>query len=201
MGNSFDDNQVLIKHLKKGDEKAYSYLLNNYHHRLCVYAHCLINDKDMAEDIVQNVFIRVWEKRNNLKTNFSIKSFLYKSVYNEFIDQNRKRKSVTFLEKKYIDALNTIVKEDTDVLEKLFNLVQKEIQALPPKCKMIFLLSKKEGLSNIEIAEHLDLSIKTIESHITKAFSIIREKLDSKVDVQTFLFLLFRTKGIKTTLH
>lgn len=191
MKNDFEDNTVLINQLKRGNEKAYSFLLNCYHHRLCVYANSLINDKSVAEDIVQNVFVRIWEKRKNLKTHFSIKSFLYRSVYNEFIDQNRKRKSVTALEKKYIDALGNIVKEDNDALEKLFSMVQKEIQKLPPKCRMIFLLSKKEGLSNIEIAEHLDLSIKTIESHITKAFSILRKKVNDKVEMHTFLFLLF----------
>ncbi|PCJ91967.1 MAG: RNA polymerase sigma-70 factor [Flavobacteriaceae bacterium] len=197
MKRDFEDNTVLIKQLKKGNEKAYSHLLNCYHHRLCVYADSLINDKDVAEDIVQNVFVRIWEKRNNLKTDFSIKSFLYKSVFNEFIDQNRKRKSVTALEKKYIDALDSIVKEDNAALEKLFLMVQKEIQTLPPKCRMIFLLSKKEGLSNIEIAEHLDLSIKTIESHITKAFSILRKKVNGKTEMQTFFFLLFRTNTLR----
>lgn len=188
----FTNNIILIRQLKKGNEKAYSFLLNYHHHPLCVYADSLIKDKGLAEDIVQNVFVRVWEKRGNLKEKFSIKSFLYKSVYNEFIDQNRKQRFVTTLEKKYIEALSDIVKEDTDVLDKLFSKVQKEIHKLPPKCKVIFLMSKKEGLSNVEIAEHLNLSIKTIESHITKAFRILREKVAYKMEMETYLFILFK---------
>ena len=191
MQRNFEENANLIFHLKKGNEQAYSYLVNCYNHRLCVYANSLINDKSLAEDIVQNVFIKTWEKRKFLITDFSIQSFLYKSVYNEYIDQYRKNRSVTLLEKKYIEALDTIVEEDYSVLEKLYIFVQKEVQNLPPKCKNIFLLSKQEGLSNIEISEHLNVSIKTVESHITKAFCLIRERVDLKVSTSTVFFLLF----------
>ena len=122
-----------------------------------------------------------------------LKSYLYKSVYNEFIDQYRKQKTVVTLEKKYIDALTYIVEEeDEKSLERLMKIVKKEIENLPPKCKQIFLLSKEEGLTNIEIAEHLNVSIKSVEAHITKAFKILRSTLSHKVD--GVLFLLF---GIK----
>ncbi|WP_456420407.1 RNA polymerase sigma factor [Lutibacter sp.] len=191
MKRNFEENANLIFHLKKGNEQAYSFLVNYYNHRLCVYANSLINDKSLAEDIVQNVFIKTWEKRKFLIEDFSIRSFLYKSVYNEYIDQYRKSRSVTLLEKKYIEALDTIVEEDYSVLEKLYIMVQKEVQNLPPKCKNIFLLSKQEGLSNIEISEYLNVSIKTVESHITKAFCLIRERVDVKIRTITAFFLLF----------
>jgi RNA polymerase sigma-19 factor, ECF subfamily len=191
MKSNFEENANLIFHLKKGNEQAYSFLVNCYNHRLCVYANSLINDKSLAEDIVQNVFIKTWEKRKFLIADFSIQSFLYKSVYNEYIDQYRKNRSVTLLEKKYIEALDTIVEEDYSVLEKLYIMVQKEVQNLPPKCKNIFLLSKQEGLSNNEISEHLNVSIKTVEYHITKAFCLIRERVDLKISTATVFFLLF----------
>ena len=174
---------------KNGDEKAYEYLVDTYHHRLCVYANSLVNDHDHAEDIVQNVFIRTWERRHNLKSNFTIKSFLYKSVHNEFIDQYRKKKSVTALEKKYIEELERFTEKDEVFFERLLNLVQREIQNLPPKCRKIFLMSKQEGFTNVEIAEQLNVSIKTIEYHITKAFAILRQKANK--DMEPVLFLLF----------
>ncbi|AYN69709.1 RNA polymerase sigma-70 factor [Euzebyella marina] len=185
----FNDNTLLIQNLKNGDEKAYEYLVDNYHHRLCVYANSLVNDHDHAEDIVQNVFIRTWERRHNLKSNFTIKSFLYKSVHNEFIDQYRKKKSVTALEKKYIEELERFTEKDEVFFERLLNLVQREIQNLPPKCRKIFLMSKQEGFTNVEIAEQLNVSIKTIEYHITKAFAILRQKANK--DMEPVLFLLF----------
>ena len=183
----------LIKSLKKGDEFGYTHLVKTYHHKLCVYAVSLTNNDDSAEDIVQNVFMSIWRNRGKLKEEFVLKSYLYKSVYNEFIDQYRKQKTVVTLEKKYIDALTYIVEEeDEKSLERLMKIVKKEIENLPPKCKQIFLLSKEEGLTNIEIAEHLNVSLKSVEAHITKAFKILRSTLSHKVE--GVLFLLF---GIK----
>ena len=103
MDLNFINDLDLINALKKGDSKAYTFLVNNYHHRLCVYAFTLSNDHDLSEDIVQNVFMSVWKNKHKLKDDFTIKSYLYKSVYNEFIDQYRKQKSVLALEKKHID--------------------------------------------------------------------------------------------------
>lgn len=189
----YNDNDILIESLKNGDEKAYNYLIDTYHNKLCVYANSLVKNVYSAEDIVQNVFIKVWEQRTRLKTNHAIKSFLYKLVYNEFIDLYRKNQSLFSLEKSYYDALNSIVLEDdSESLQRVINVVDKEIQNLPPKCKEVFILSKKEGLTNIEIAEHLDVSIKTVEAQITKAFSILRSSLDEKI--KNFLFLLFSKK-------
>lgn len=183
----------LIKSLKKGDEIGYTYLVKTYHHKLCVYALSLSNNDDSAEDIVQNVFMSIWKNRFKLKEEFVLKSYLYKSVYNEFIDQYRKQKTVLTLEKKYIDALTYIVEEeDEKSLDGLMKLVKKEIESLPTKCKQTFLLSKEEGLTNIEIAEHLNVSIKSVEAHITKAYSILRKVLGDKIE--GILFLLF---GIK----
>jgi len=93
-----------------------------------------------------------------------------------------------------MDALSFIVEEeDEKSLERLIKLVKKEIQNLPPKCKQIFLLSKYEGLTNIEIAEYLNISTKSVEGHITKAFSILRKTLGDKVNA--LLFLLFSVKN------
>jgi RNA polymerase sigma-70 factor (family 1) len=186
----YTDNDVLIESLINGDETAYIYLIDSYHHKLCVYANSLVKNTYSAEDIVQNVFLKIWEQRTRLKSNHSIKSFLYKLVYNEFIDLYRKNQSLFSLEKKYYEALNSVVLEDDpDSFQRILNVVNKEIQSLPPKCKEVFILSKKEGLTNIEIAEHLDVSIKTVEAQITKAFSILRSSLEEKVN--NFLFLLF----------
>lgn len=189
MATSYSNQAIFIAALKKGEAKAYTYLVDRYHHPLCVYASGLTQDDDLAEDIVQNVFIRIWKKRDQLKDTFSIKGFLYKSVYNEFIDMYRKRKPVFALEKKYIDALSTLVEEDEGSLERLIALMKVEIQNLPPKCKQTFLLSKEEGLTNVEIAAYMNISIKSVEAHITRAFSILRKSIGEKM--HGILFLLF----------
>lgn len=191
MKEVYSDNIQLIHALKTGNPKAYTFLVNTYHHKLCIYAYSFTHDHNLAEDIVQNVFMCIWNKRENLKEDFALIGFLYKSVYNEFIDQYRSQKSVYPLEKKYIDALNDIVEnEDEHSLDRVIKLVKREIQNLPPKCKEIFLLSKEEGLTNIEIAEYKNVSIKSVEAHITKAYSILRNSLGQSANI--YLFLSFR---------
>ena len=190
MRGNFESQSVLIEGLKQGNEGAYEYLVEHYHNRLCVYAHSLIRDDLMAEDIVQSVFVQVWEKRHKLKHDFSLENYLYKSVHNKFIDQYRKGKAVMALEKKYIEALELAVEEKDELQEqKILGILYNAIYELPPKCQQIFLMSKKEGLTNIEISEYLNVSKKTVEGQITKAFGILREKLGKKYE--TILMLIF----------
>lgn len=186
----FSINSVLIDQLEKGNEKAFAYLVESYNHRLCVYANSLVNDPIKSQDIVQNVFIKTWEKRQSLRNNLSLKGFMYRSVHNEFIDQYRSSKSLMAIEKMYMDTLLQFEMEpEPQGTEEIMEKVMAVINDLPPKCKQIFLLSKKEGLDNIEIAEYLEISRKTVENQITKAFGILREKLGKKY--QSVLLLIF----------
>lgn len=184
-----NNNFFLAKQLISGNTKAYDHLMNLYYKNLCSYAYTLINDHAKAEDIVQNVFVEIWLGRKKINPNFSIKNYLFKSVYNEFIDHYRKNKPVIYLEKKYLEAVDIVNEKEYENFDDLMKLVNSEIEKLPKKCREVFLLNKKEGLTHIEIAEYLDISIKTVEGHITRAFKILGEKLQDKLD--TFLFLLF----------
>ncbi|PCH53726.1 MAG: RNA polymerase sigma-70 factor [Flavobacteriaceae bacterium] len=144
------------------------------------------------EDIVQEVFLRTWEYRRKLKKDQSINGFLYKTVYNEFINLYHKKQAIMVLEKTYVATLNKIIEETNEVdLDKKTGIISQEIENLPKKCRQTFLLSKKDGLTNIEIAEYLNVSIKSVEAHITKAYSILRKKVNSKI--KTILFLLFKS--------
>lgn len=194
MKGNFEVRTTLIEGLKKGDEAAYAYLVERYHQRLCVYANSLIRNDLMAEDIVQNVFVQIWEKRKWLNPDFSIENYLYKSVHNKFIDQYRKGKSVMALEIKYINTLESVIEEnDESHLHNLMVLLSTAIQELPPKCQQIFIMSKREGLTNIEISEYLNISIKTVEGQITKAFGILRKKMGAKYE--TILMIVFEANN------
>ena len=159
------------------------------HHILCTYAFGLVGDYDLTEDIVQNVFIEIWKQRKQLRDDINLKKYLYKCIYNGFIDHYRKQRPVFSLEKMHIDTLNVFVQEEPEnSMERLITLVKREIEKLPPKCKQTFLLSKQDGLTNIEIAEYLNISTKSVEGHITKAFSILRKSLGTKVSGILFMF-------------
>jgi RNA polymerase sigma-70 factor (ECF subfamily) len=145
-------------------------------------------DSAESEDIVQNVFVKIWTRRNKLNENISIKSYLYKSVYNEFIDYYRKNKPLVPLDEKYIKEIDSFLEEDEMSLQKAIIKLNEAIDKLPSKCREIFILSKKEGLSNDEISKHLNISIKTVEGHITRSFKTLNHLLNDKMDTLFFIF-------------
>jgi RNA polymerase sigma-70 factor (family 1) len=190
MRDKFKEDKILIEYLKKGDEQAYTYLTNKYFHLLCVFANSLVRNNFQSEDIVQNVLLNIWKKKSKLNDDINIKNFLLRSVKNEFIDQYRKKKSTHALEKIYIETLDfAIDKNEYETIERMAKILKLEIQNLPPKCKEIFILSKQEGLTNLEISEYLKINIKTVEAQITKAFRIIRTKIDGNIDALLFYIL------------
>jgi len=192
-----DDNTFLIRRLQKGDEKAYVYLVDLYNRRLFGYALSLTNDHTFAEDILQNVFLKTWEKRKNLNVHTSLQNYLYKSVYNEFINAYKKNRSTMILEHKYFEGLEKAANTHSNQsFEGIIAEITKEIQNLPPKCRQIFILSKKEGLTNIEISEYLNVSIKTVEAQITKAFGVLREKLGKKYKMIMLIIFDSQIKGL-----
>lgn len=183
---------LFVEKLKKGDYNAYTLLMNNYYKNLCGYANLFTKDPSMSEDIVQNVFVKLWVYRKKIDPNIPIKRYLHKSVYNEFIDQYRKNKSVISLEEKHLRTINTIIDDNSFDIEKLMTRVNNEIEKLPEKCKKVFILNKKEGLTHDEIAEYLQISKKTVEGHITRAFKILNQKLGKKI--KSILIILFDFK-------
>lgn len=190
MNRKFENSIFFIESLKLGDEKAYSYLVDKYDKQLFVYALSLAKDVALAQDIVQNVFLNVWIYREKLNSESSIKNFLYTSTFNNFTKQYWKNQSSKNLRDKYAQALNEVVEEtDEETIKKLMKIVTEEIDSLPRKCKEVFLLSKKDGLTNIEISEYLNISLKTVESHISKAYMIIRERIGNKI--QCVLLMIF----------
>ena len=183
---------LFVEKLKKGDYDAYTLLMNDYYKNLCGYANLFTKDPTKSEDIFQNVFVKLWVYRKNIDSNIPIKRYLQKSVYNEFIDQYRKNKSVISMEEKHLKAINTIIDDDSLNIEKLMVRVNKEIEKLPEKCKRVFILNKKEGLTHNEIAEYLQISKKTVEGHITRAFKILNRKLGNEIKSILFILLDFK---------
>tara|TARA_R110002050_G_scaffold14376_16_gene45446 strand:+ start:2685 stop:3278 length:594 start_codon:yes stop_codon:yes gene_type:complete len=192
-----EDYTFLLKRLNKGDQKAFVFLIDKFNGRLFGYALSLTHDHAQAEDILQNVFLKTWEKRKKLGIHSSLQNFLFKSVYNEFINLYKKNRSTMILEQKYFESLEKAVHiHDDQSFEVIIAQITKEIQNLPPKCQQIFVLSKKEGLTNIEISEYLNVSIKTVEAQITKAFGILRKKLSNRFDLIMFLIFGSKTKRL-----
>lgn len=190
----YNNEKLLLKGLILGEEKAYAFLVDHYNQRLFGYALTLANDYGMAEDIIQNVFFAVWKRRKKLFIQSSLQNYLFKSVYNEFVNQYKKNRSTMVLERIYFDSLERSVQTYNEPsLEKALKLIMEEIQNLPPKCKQVFLLSRREGLTNMEISDYLNISVKTVEAQITKSFKVLRKNSCNKL--KPILFILIRLDG------
>ena len=190
MTNADRNTVVLVGQLIAGEEKAFEQVMETYYKKLLIYAYSFTNDYPQAQDIVQNVFLRLWERRQNINIRESFQGLLYKSVYNEYIDDYRRKKSSIIINEAYKLALNYAV-EDTNyqLVEDKIALIKKEVEHLPPRCKQIFLLSKQDGLTNSEIATYLDISIKTVEYQIAQAYRVIRTK--TEVQIKKLAMILF----------
>ena len=165
------DNHAITK-------KAFTTLFDTYYVPLCNYIYSLTKDRQQAEDIVQDTMFIVWESRNNIQSNLSIKNYLYKIAYNKFIDTYRGNKvHLSYVDEVKKTALDYFIDKEEDYISNKNAVVFAEIQNLPPKCREAFLLSKKQGLKYKEVAEELNISVKTVEIHISKALKRIRDKV------------------------
>ena len=173
-------NKKFYKRLQENDPIAWRELINLYSDRLYAYALSLSSDHDVSSDIIQQVFINLFESKDRLDPKYSLKSFLYRSTYNQFVDNYRKKKSMSILHEQYYHILDQfITNTDGEDFSKKINLLNDFIGTLPLKTKEVFILSKSDGLTNAEISEILDISIKTVEGHITRAFKLLRKMAKS----------------------
>jgi len=165
---------------------------------LHAYSLRIVLNEEVAEDIVQEVFLECWNRRRSIDVAKSMKPYLYTLARTKSIDYLRKaeNKNLSFSEvETRLDQLffETLALDDPVDTGEMGQIIEKTILSLPPKCKKVFLLSRKNGMKNKQIAELLDLSVKAVEKHITKAVKQIRLVLEEKGYLPFFLifFLSF----------
>jgi len=181
----------LVESLKKGDLKAFNDLFAKYYKKLYYFAKGYLHSKEDAEGLVQEIFIKVWENRNDLKKEYSFNSFLFSITYNAILNHYKKKSR----EKKYLDQIVTEHTSETNETslqveyDSLLELAMQTIEELPDKRKLVFKLSRFEGLSNKEIAVQLHLSKRTVENHIQLALRSLRQKLGKELLFAILLLL------------
>ena len=163
------------------DKKSLEILFNENYEVLCNVAFNLVGDLDMAEDIVQEVFVNLWHKKEKLVINTSVRNYLFSAVKNKAIEKIRRKK----LEDKYIreEMEKVEITVDEQVENERMILLGKlliAVENLPGKCKIIFKMAKMDGMTYKEIAEELDLSVKTIESQMRRAFILLKEAVNDQ---------------------
>ncbi len=158
-----------------GYEKAFETAFKTYFKPLHAYALSFLENNAQAEDIVQQVFLKIWEKQDKLDI-ISLKPYLYRSVHNACLNQLKQREN-KITHSKFIKQVSVNSYEELPMLHEMEERIRKAIKNLPQQCRIIFQLSRFEDLKYREIADQLQLSVKTVETQMSKALQLLRVQL------------------------
>lgn len=166
----------LLYRVKTNDKKAFDKLFLFYYKDLCRFALTFVKSADDSEDVVQRLFVSLWENRKKLEIPENVKAYLFKSVYFESMKFLRHKKTSEKYLSNYLTYFSPVDDNDTD-FSVFLPYLHKAIEKLPEKCRQIFILNKMEGLTQKEIAEYLEISAKTVENQVGNAISKLRKEL------------------------
>jgi len=178
------------------DEQAFERVFKSHFKALHAYGLAIVKDSAAAEEIVQTVFLKLWEKRTTLNITVSLKAYLYKAVYHESINHLKHEK----VRMKHSEHRLYISREEAPVEsmafqeegnEELSERLTKALDQLPEKCRMVFYLSRFEELKYKDIADRLGISIKTVEAHMGKALKTLRLQLADYIPFILMLMLSY----------
>ncbi len=154
---------------------------------LCGFSMKYVGDLDEAKGLVHEVFVSVWEKFDSLPADINYKSYLYTAARNRSLNFIRDRKKYVMLENVAEKELAEV--NDPMVADELEREIEAAIASLPEKCRMVFEFSRSEGLKYAQIAEKMGISVKTVETQMSKALSVLREHLKEFISLLIFLFI------------
>lgn len=187
-------NKELLELIRNDDMVAFYQLYERYSRRLYGFVLRFIKLDSEAEEIVQEVFIKIWESREKIDIYSSFESFLFTIAYNATISQFRKKTS----EKKYLEHLKSIqqVENAPDLIEEIqYNELSEKVNSLlneiTPRQREIFRLSREQGLTHDEISKKLDISTNTVKKHISNTLAYLKIHLDKELISSLLFFYLF----------
>lgn len=172
-----------------GDRAAFEALFRLHYRPLCVFAMGYVKDSDKAEDLVQDLFFRLWLDREKVNITTSVKAYLYASVRNRCLNVLKAGSKVRVLNDEVDDRLEEEERSEDEHAERIAR-VQAAIEALPEERRKVFKLSRYEGLKYHEIAARLGISVKTVENQMGSALKTLRHELKDLVSLLPWLFWL-----------
>jgi len=173
------NDEELMRELKADNMFAFDMLYKKYCKRLYKFGYSILKSQDEAENLIQDVYLNLWENRYKVEKNSSIKFYLFTMAYNSAISILRKKaRESQFIE--YLKSLQKINEEPVNTeleYNELTNKLDEIIKKLPLRQKEVYLLHSVEGMKYTEIAERLHISVNTIKNHMSRALKTIREKM------------------------
>ncbi|MCE5344805.1 MAG: RNA polymerase sigma-70 factor [Bacteroidales bacterium] len=187
------EDKTIIYRFKDGDAAAFDTIYHQYSKRIYNFAYGLIKDQDTAAEIVQEIFVNLWEKHEQVNIELNFKNYIFTITYNS-IRKYYRNKSIETRVKDYLLNNTPEIIENTDggiIFNELLDLANKTIEKLPPKRKMVYKLSRQEGIKIKEIARRLDISTRTAENHLAKALKYLEEELAGSTMISLLFYHLF----------
>lgn len=187
--NNHDD-KLLVQQIKNNEVKAFDALFHKYSEKLFRFSFSLLKNEEDSKEIVQEAFLRIWRKREEIDSTKSFKSFLFSISYNLVVDQLRLRLKDQEYRKflvAYFDSEKFELSNNLDY-NKIVEQIRHAVEELPTKRKQIYTLSREVGLSHKEIAERMGITVKTVENQITLALKHLKQSLGKDV-IPIVLFL------------
>ena len=164
------------------DIKSFKLFFNDNFNPLCNYLHLYLKDRELCKEIAQDTFVKIWESRERINISSSLKSYLYQSGKNKAIDYIRKaKKEKEVKEELSVPTTSTQQTEPEVDTSNIRAMILDAMELLKPKCKEIFWLHKFEGLTQQEIADHLDISKRAVEDNISRALRTLKDALKDRV--------------------
>lgn len=180
----------ILEKLKQKDEKAFEMVFRLYYPELCRFAFKYVQNQDVAEELVQELFCSIWNKLDTLAINVSLKSYLYSSVRNAAYNYIKHQKVADAYVSYKMEFGEQMMDADTSLeIKELSEKINNAVQALPEKCREVFRLSRMENMKYREIAEELNISVKTVENQMGKALKFLREELGSYLPLALLAWL------------
>lgn len=171
------EDSVFIKKLKTGDEIAYKILYEKYYEWLCNYVFRLCENKKLSEDIVQDMLMKFYQRREHINITSSLKNYLFTSCHNQFLQHLRKKKiSFDDLDAMKWEVIASSVNPQEPPQKNRLKQLHQLIDELPPRCREIFIKSKLENTKYKDIAIDMDISVKTVENQMSKALKHLRKR-------------------------
>lgn len=178
-----------VQRVQKGDRDAFEKIFRIYYKRLQGFAYSFVKQRQEAEDIVQSVFLKIWSQRKNWNPSGKLKHYLFTAVKNEALNILRHKKIVKETEDEvahlFKELQNTSDSYSFSDVKQLKKDIQSGINKLPPRCRQIFVLNRRSGLTYTEIADFLDISINTVNTQMGRALQALRKHLSNYLYLMT----------------
>ena len=169
----------LVNSIRDGNQQAFEEMFFEYYAPLCRFSKGYVGTVESARDVVQDVFIKIWSKRENLYIHTSVKAYLFQAVRNHSLNELEKRNRYQAFEEEYFRETDAIMISDADEnSKKLTKIIWCIVEEMPEKRKAVFTLYREHGLSYKEIASILGITRKTVENQMGRALNFIRERLE-----------------------